>query len=195
MWFDKMHLVAVSCSRNDGCLCPAAVPDFRCAVERAVREGMDRLAAGEIRGALLQRLRGEAGLTRSEVARRVGVWDSASVAAWERGRQQPAPVNVPLLAAALGVEPLDLFEVTDTPCMSVLRRAAGLTLTQLAATAGMSYARCQRIEKGLIDPCATDVARLASALGTAQKRVRAAVLVSGQTPVAATRNPSTNAGP
>jgi transcriptional regulator with XRE-family HTH domain len=58
------------------------------------------LADERIRGDLLARLRHEAGLTRAPIARQVGVWDSASVAAWERGRQQPAPANVPLLASA-----------------------------------------------------------------------------------------------
>lgn len=157
--------------------------------------GCAQLPAEEIPGPLLQRLREEAGMTRSEVARRVGVWDSASVAAWERGRQQPAPVNVPLLARALGVQPLDLFEPAGTPSVGVLRRAAGLTLTQLAAKAGLSYARCQRIEKGLVEPSTEDVARLASAIGATQKRLRAAVHAAGQTAAAATKSPSTSAGP
>jgi transcriptional regulator with XRE-family HTH domain len=152
------------------------------------------LAAEEIRGVLLQRLRWEAGLTRSEVARRVGVWDSASVAAWERGRHQPAPANVPLLAAALRVEPLDLFEVTDIPSLSVLRRAAGLTLTQLAAKAGLSYARCQRIENGCVEASVEDITRLASAVGATRPRLRAATRAARQA-TAATRNPSTSAGP
>jgi transcriptional regulator with XRE-family HTH domain len=123
------------------------------------------------------------------------VWDSASVAAWERGRQQPAPGNVPRLASALGVRPLDLFELTGTPSVAVLRRAAGLTLAQLAANTGLSYARCQRIEKGLVKPCTSDVARLASALGATQKSLRAAVRAADQTAAAATRNPNASAGP
>ena len=157
--------------------------------------GCARLARDEIPGRLLRRLREEAGLTRSEVARLVGVWDSASVAAWERGRQQPAPVNVPLLAAALGVEPVDLFELTGTPTVAVLRRAAGLTLTQLAAKAGLSYTRCREIEKGLIAPRTEDVARMATAIGTTRPRLRAAVHATGHAAAAATKNPSTSAGP
>jgi transcriptional regulator with XRE-family HTH domain len=95
-----------------------------------------------IRGDLVARLRHEAELTRDAIARRVVVWDSASVAAWERGRQQPSPAKVPLLAAALGVKPLDLFAITRAPPLSVLRRAASLTLTEVASRVGMSYAKC-----------------------------------------------------
>lgn len=155
---------------------------------------MPGLADEQIRGELLMRLRQEAGLARAEVARRVGVWDSASVAAWERGRQQPSPANVPLLAAALSVPPLDLFEVVGTPSMSVLRRVSGLTLTELAERAEMSYARCQRIEKGLTEPTREDEARLSAALGVGLRVLRAAVRGSGHT-AAATRKPTTSAGP
>jgi transcriptional regulator with XRE-family HTH domain len=143
----------------------------------------------------LEQLRIEAGLSRGEVARRVGVWDSASVSAWERGRQQPAPANVPLLAAALGVAPLELFDVPGTPSVGVLRRAAGLTLMELAQKAGLAYVRCQRIEKGLFEPTADDIQRLAAALGETVQRVEAAVRATAHAEAAATRKPSTSEGP
>jgi transcriptional regulator with XRE-family HTH domain len=175
--------------------CPAAVPVFPlAAVGQEHTRGHVGLSAEPIRGSLLMQLRQEAGLTRAAVARHVGVWDSASVAAWERGKQQPAPVNVPLLAAALGVAPLDLFEVVGAPSLGMLRRAAGLTLTELAEQAGVPYTRCQRIETGLMVPTGDDVARLSTALGVRHKVLRAAVGGVCHT-AAATKKPTTSGGP
>jgi transcriptional regulator with XRE-family HTH domain len=151
------------------------------------------LADERICGELLMRLRQDAGLTRAEVARRVAVWDSASVGAWERGMQQPSPAKIPLLAAALGVKPLDLFAITDAPSLSVLRRAAGLTLTELASRAAMSYTKCRRLEKGLLDPTGDDERRLAASLSVRLKDVRAAV--RARHAAAAMRNPTTRPGP
>ena len=155
------------------------------------------LADPRIDGALARRLRQQAGLTQAEVATRVGVRDGARVGAWERGDEQPSPGNVPRLAAALGVRTAELFDVSAAPCLAVLRRIAGLTLMKLAGSAGMPYARCQRLEKGLLSPTDDDAVRLAAALGVEVIDVRQALrraAASVQT-AAATRKPTTSAGP
>ena len=155
------------------------------------------MADPRIDGALLRRLRQKAGLTQAEVAMRVGVRDGARVRAWERDDEQPLPRNVPRLAAALGVSATDLFGVSGAPCLAITRRIAGLTLTELARNAGMAYARCQRIEKGLLSPSDDEAARLAAALGVEVSGVRQALsrdAGSAQT-AAATMKPTTSAGP
>ena len=152
------------------------------------------MADGRIRGEWLMTLRQQAGLGRTELARRVNVWDRATVGAWEHGVQQPSARKIPLLADALGVRPLDLFELDSPPSLATLRRAAGLTLMQLAARTDMSYARCQRLEKGLLIPSSAERARLAAALGVRRKDIQSAAhRVDHHT--AATRKESASAGP
>jgi len=155
------------------------------------------LADPRIEGTLLRRLRQKAGLTQAEVARRVGVRDGARVRAWERDDEQPLPGNVPRLAAALGVSAGDLFGVSGRPSLAIMRRIAGLTLTELARNTGMAYARCQRIEKGLLSPNDEDAARLAAALGVEVSGVRQALSRdAGSAQIAAAmRKPTTSAGP
>lgn len=152
------------------------------------------MADGQIRGEWLMQLRLQAGLGRTELAHRVQVWDRATVGAWERGDQQPSRRKVPLLADALGVRPLDLFELDGPPSLSTLRRAAGLTLMQLAARTDMSYARCQRLEKGLLIPTVAERARLAEALGVRRKDIQVATDSPGHH-TAATRKNTASAGP
>jgi len=150
-----------------------------------------------IDGALLRRLRQQAGLTQAELANLVRVRDAARVGAWKRGDEQPSPGNVPRLAEALGVRAAELFDVSDGPCLAIMRRIADLTLMELAGNAGMAYARCQRLEKGLLSPTDDDAAGLAAALGVEVIDVRQALRQahgSAQT-AAATRKPTTSAGP
>ena len=105
----------------------------------------------------------------------MNVWDRATVGAWEHGVQQPSPRKIPLLANALGVRPLDLFELDTPPSLATLRRALGLTLMQLAGRTDRSYARCHRLEKGLLMPSSTERALLAAGLGVRKKDIQAAV--------------------
>jgi transcriptional regulator with XRE-family HTH domain len=56
---------------------------------------------------------------------------------------------VPRLAAALGVDPVVLYDVDPArPTLRVLRLARGLSLQQLAQQAGVPIMTCQRIEQG-----------------------------------------------
>jgi transcriptional regulator with XRE-family HTH domain len=56
----------------------------------------------------IARLRGEAGLSQSELAAKCEV-DETSVSHWERGRSAPTGKRQDLVAAALGVSVPDLF--------------------------------------------------------------------------------------
>ena len=68
---------------------------------------------------------------------------------WERGAHAPQARYVPRLAAALGVDPVALYDVDPArPTLRVLRLARGLSLQQLAQLAGVPIMTCQRIEQG-----------------------------------------------
>jgi transcriptional regulator with XRE-family HTH domain len=68
-----------------------------------VSERPSRALAGRLRG-----LRGEAGLSQAELARRLGI-SQAAVSNWESGARQPSLDDLYLLAAELDVEVFDLL--------------------------------------------------------------------------------------
>lgn len=106
------------------------------------------------------------GLTQAAVARAVGLSSDAQVWRWEHGQDEPAPRALPALAKVLGVSALDLFERDDGPTdLRVLRKASGLTLTEMARQSGITYTRYRGIELGRLTPQADEVERLASQLG------------------------------
>jgi transcriptional regulator with XRE-family HTH domain len=137
------------------------------------------MASGSLfRGTALKSARLRAGLTQAQLAERVGVSDGSRVGAWERDAAQPAPSRLARLVAVLDVDPLDLYEVADraAPPLEVLRRASGLTLHELSERSGLSFTRCQQIERGTIQAGAADTAALAAALGVPQELVCRSVL-------------------
>lgn len=65
---------------------------------------------------------------------------------WERGAHAPQARYVPRLAAALGVDPVVLYDVDPTlPTLRVRRLARGLSLQQLAQLAEVPIMMRQRI--------------------------------------------------
>lgn len=69
----------------------------------------NRMLKGELRSMLgLRAYREQAGLSRREVARRVGV-NPEAVDAWESGKCWPTGYNLPKLAAALGISIEELY--------------------------------------------------------------------------------------
>ena len=88
-------------------------------------------------------------LSRSDLAERAGVRSADRIRDWERGVHAPQARYVPRLAAALGVDPVELYDVDPArPPLQVLRLARGLSLQQLAAHAGVPVMTCQRLENG-----------------------------------------------
>jgi len=129
-------------------------------------------------GAALRRARLNAGLTLREVAAELNVADGARVGAWEHGREQPQSSFIPLLAKALNVPATALLLGRSvTPRLADLRLAKGLTLTEVAANAGIPRTTYHRLEQGVatrpLDP-ATLMA-LATALDSSTDFVLTAI--------------------
>jgi Predicted transcriptional regulators len=130
------------------------------------------------RGDVLRKLRLAAGLTQAALGARADAGISwQRISAWERGIEQPGPVYIPLLAAALGVDPFELLVGGRAqPTLQTLRLAAGLSLTALAEASGVSYSRCQRFEQGTAPMPSDAAARLAGVLGVPIKKVETAAV-------------------
>ncbi len=104
---------------------------------------------GHFSGDRLRQARLAARLTREDLAQRAGVRSTDRIRDWERGSHAPQARYVPRLAAALGVDPVVLYDVDPArPPLRVLGLARGLSLQQLAELAGVSIMTCQRIEQG-----------------------------------------------
>jgi transcriptional regulator with XRE-family HTH domain len=83
-----------------------------------------------------------------------------------------------VLAAALGVEPLELFDVDPAdPPLSALRLAAGLSLPDMQPVAAVPVMTYQRLERGIgsAEPREDTVGAVATALGVTPERVRSAI--------------------
>lgn len=133
------------------------------------------MPAPRFRRELLAELRERAGLTRTELARRVGVASGERIGSWERGIDQPSAPYLPRLAQALGVEPIELLDVdVKAPTFTALRYVAGLTIEDLAKAVGVRYGVMQRIDRGVVEPPDDLVKRLAAALGFKPAQVVAA---------------------
>jgi transcriptional regulator with XRE-family HTH domain len=120
--------------------------------------------------------RERAGITRSELGRLIGDRDGARVRSWETGLDQPRPSLIPALAEALDVSPLALLDVDEAaPPLRAVRIAAGLTLTELARRAEVTYGVCQRLDAGRMIPSdESSVARVAGVLGLSVEELKAA---------------------
>lgn len=106
------------------------------------------MAQPSFRGDRLLAAREAAGLSRDELTLRLGMSTPIRIKLWEDGAERPRPSFVPLLAAAVGVDPLHLLDVDpQDPPLAALRIAAGLATTQMARP-GLSVMSYQRIEGG-----------------------------------------------
>ena len=84
---------------------------------------------GHFCGDRLRQARLAAGLSREDLAQRAGVRSADRIRDWERGAHAPQARYVPQLAAALGVDPVALYDVDPArPTLRVLRLARGLSL-------------------------------------------------------------------
>jgi transcriptional regulator with XRE-family HTH domain len=131
-------------------------------------------------GARLAAARLAAGMTQEQLARSIGS-DQTRVSEWERGLFSPRPEQVPALAAAVGVNPLQLLDIQpEGPELEALRLAAGLSLQAIAAAVGTSVSRYRRMERGerLQAPPEDLIDRLSSVLAVPSGTVRAAIEVA-----------------
>ena len=108
------------------------------------------MVSRRVDGVALRKARLNAGLTLREVAAELNVADGARVGAWEHGREQPQPSFIPRLAKALNVPATALLLGKSlTPSLADLRLAKGLTLTEVAAKAGIPRTTFHRLEQGI----------------------------------------------
>ena len=108
------------------------------------------MVSRRVDGVALRKARLNAGLTLREVAAELNVADGARIGAWEHGREQPQPSFIPLLAKALNVPVTALLLGKSlTPSLADLRLAKGLTLTEVAAKAGIARSTFHRLEQGI----------------------------------------------
>lgn len=135
------------------------------------------VADWQLRGDVLAKAREAAGLSRRELAAAINVGDLGRVALWERGEARPQARMIPLVAAALGVEPMSLLTGSSKdPDLTRLRVAAGFNLEEMAARTGLPITSYHRLERrgapqGGVEP--TVVKAIADALGIAPNRVAA----------------------
>lgn len=115
--------------------------------------------------------RTHAGLTQKSLASLVGVTQER-VSEWEHDRRHLSRAMLDRVAAALGVRPAALLGELEN--LAELRRAAGLSQSDLAAVVGVSQRTYSRIEHGLrpLEPVARR--RLSATLGLPQRRLSAA---------------------
>ena len=146
--------------------------------ERVSPVGLPFVASRRVDGAALRKARLNAGLTLREVAAELNVADGARVGAWEHDREQPQPSFIPKLAKALNVPAMTLLLGSSlTPSLIDLRLLKGLTLTELAANAGIPRTTCHRLEQGIgtRSPDQSTLLALASALDSSSDVVLTAI--------------------
>lgn len=165
------------------------------ALEARRLAGPDRVrrpaSTGDAGSTAIARARFDAGLTASELARRVHV-SLASVSRWESGERSPGRQYWPLLAAALGTEvevvagyfadrpaPSDVAPVR---ALGAIRRRRGVTQRQLARRIGVDVSTVQRWEQQGRAPLRQALA-VVRALGTSIDELGRPVLVVAGPPV------------
>lgn len=125
-----------------------------------------RAVGASVNPAALRAARERAGLTQHQLARLVGVAGGERVSRWELGTSEPRPEILARLAKVLDVTALDLLDVAEGADLRALRFAAGLSPSDVAATAHLSERTYVRWESGrwtrLPDP--VQVGALAAAL-------------------------------
>ncbi len=98
-------------------------------------------------GARLLDARERLGLTRAQLARRVGTaWEV--VAQWETGECQPRPRTISAIAAAVGMTTSDLYQTSCDATLAERRKAAGLNQTDIASALGVTRATVSQWERG-----------------------------------------------
>lgn len=116
----------------------------------------------------LRAARERAGLTQHQLARLVDVAGGERVSRWELGTSEPRPDILVRLARVLGLPALHLIDTDGTaPDLRALRYAAGLSATEVAATAHVSKPTYERWEAGRWTriPSPANLDDLGSALG------------------------------
>lgn len=130
--------------------------------------------------------RNRAGITQAELAARIGHRTAGAVSQWERGLHRVDVRSLTAIAAALGIDPLDLLTPETPVTLRLLRARAGLNQEQVAKAAGISPSSWARIEAGRRQIWPDELDGASRALGVPAGRVLAAVsAVPDSTPIVA----------
>lgn len=135
------------------------------------------MALPRFRGDRLLSARVAAGLSREDLTLALDLSSPWRIRQWELGHERPRPRFVPLLAAAVRVEPLHLLDVDpEDPPLAAVRIAAGLTLDDLNAP-GMSKQSFMRLEDGRLTAAlaAELVDSMTAALAVSPEQLLAAI--------------------
>ncbi len=134
-------------------------------------------------GERIKALRELKGLTQEELAEKIGTLEAA-ISRWERGKNEPFPKQIPLLARELEVDaalivlgkPLEvaLAELTTGERIKALREIKGLTQEELAEKIGTVKATISKWERGENEPYPQNIQRLAKEL-----KVSEALILTG----------------
>ena len=113
------------------------------------------------------------GVTQHQLARIVDVAGGERVSCWERGVSEPRARIIPVLARALGVDPLELLSLPNGVDLRALRLVAGRTAPELAQAVHVSVHSYLRWECGQRLPLGDEriLAGLGRELGVATTRV------------------------
>lgn len=103
--------------------------------------------AGGFDGARLIQARERLGLTRAQLARRVGT-DWEVVLQWETGECQPRPRTISAIAAAVGTTISDLYQISSDATLAERRKAVGLNQADVANALGVNRATVSQWERG-----------------------------------------------
>jgi transcriptional regulator with XRE-family HTH domain len=86
-------------------------------------------------------------MSQRALAAAIDLVDADRVGMWERGEARPHARLIPLIAHQLRIDPLTLLDGrSDTPDLTRLRVAAGLSLQDMAARTGMPVTSYHRLE-------------------------------------------------
>ncbi|MEJ7833253.1 MAG: helix-turn-helix transcriptional regulator [Nocardioides sp.] len=97
----------------------------------------------------LRAARERAGLTQSELARRIGVVGGERVSRWELGRSQPRPDLLVRMAEELDLRPRQLvMPASSVPDLRALRLAAGLDAYEVVEAIHLSLPTYRKWEQG-----------------------------------------------
>ena len=121
-------------------------------------------------GAAFRQARIDRGLSHDALARLIGR-SRREIIHWEQDRH-PTPAMLVALAEALGVDPLELLDVTeDTATLPDLRGRAGLGTVDVADHLGVHPTTYRRLERGLAPLSQDTAATLAALFGTTPDRI------------------------
>lgn len=132
--------------------------------------------------ARLKELRGEKGLSRSDLGRLSGV-PYNTIRRWETGNSAPAPDLLARVAEVLGVD-VDALAVIQEAAVSLAswRTKKGFTQEEVAAALDMSPSTYSRLERGERPVTNGDTATLASLFGIEPEQVRSSWMRAHQRP-------------